>query len=517
MRIVFVLGLLAACSDSMLVRQEKNRNGWGEPDILVEPQRLSYGGLGWEDVGLQTFTVTNVGDENSVLALDDVLFADPDAFTLTAPFMEIRLLKDEQMSFTVAFSPLDGISYEDEIVVKSNDANEPATPVFLTGFGLIPKLAITPNPLSFGDIVVGCSKEGEVTLANVGTYDLLVTDLAESEPDIVFSNLPPLPLRLLPGESTTLGVQFTPSDERDYAEALVVGSNDPTGEQEAVQRGAGHLPGAHRHEFTLDRDTPVDIMFVVDQSRSMRDDREALGWEFQDYIARLSGETEDWQIIVVPFDDGCNAGGILTPDTEEYDDIFRDVVDDGEDTTYTEAGLFVADQALMQSRGGACNHGFLRDDALLHIIAVSDEAEQSPNPWDYYVERFWSYKPDPEMVRVSAVAGDFPSGCMTTHNHASPGTGYYEAVTATDGVFLSLCSEWSNSVEALAEAVIMRESYPLAYEPDLDSLDVTVDGRSVAGHWTYRASDNTVVFREGYEPEGGDTVVITYNDPVFCD
>ena len=48
---------------------------------------------------------------------------------------------------------------------------------------------------------------------------------------------------------------------------------------------------------------------------------------------------------------------------------------------YTEALLTVAANALSKTTTTGCNAGFLRTEALLHVILVSDEPEQSPHSW----------------------------------------------------------------------------------------------------------------------------------------
>jgi hypothetical protein len=42
---------------------------------------------------------------------------------------------------------------------------------------------------------------------------------------------------------------------------------------------------------------------------------------------------------------------------------------------WTEAGLTVTSEAIDKTDPGECNYGFLRTDAMLHIIMVSDEVE----------------------------------------------------------------------------------------------------------------------------------------------
>ena len=86
---------------------------------------------------------------------------------------------------------------------------------------------------------------------------------------------------------------------------------------------------------------------------------------------------------------------------------------------------------LRLTDSGECNFGFMRQNAMLHIVMVSDEPEQSPYSWDTYVNQIINKKGNINNVRLSAVAGDYPNGCST----AMAGSGYWESVSMTSGVF----------------------------------------------------------------------------------
>jgi hypothetical protein len=119
------------------------------------------------------------------------------------------------------------------------------------------------------------------------------------------------------------------------------------------------------------------------------------------------------------------------------------------------------------------------------------------------------------MVRVSAIAGPVPSGCAS----ADPGTGYAEAVAATGGVFLSICSNWASpsNLALLAEASVNQDTYVLTRTPVPATIEVFHNGtlRS-ASDWTYDASANSVTFVANI-PTEGDTVDITYGGAASCD
>ena len=94
--------------------------------------------------------------------------------------------------------------------------------------------------------------------------------------------------------------------------------------------------------------------------------------------------------MVTGGDTGCNIGGILTPNTPNYTTTFQQAVKCKDDflspyfgacnamgSSYTEALLTEARNAIDNTDPGECNAGFIRNEAMLHLIMASDEPEQS--------------------------------------------------------------------------------------------------------------------------------------------
>ena len=267
-------------------------------------------------------------------------------------------------------------------------------------------------------------------------------------------------------------------------------------------------------------------MFSVDLSCSMDDDAAALGNNFTTFIGELSNYSNDWQIMVVNDDDGCTNSGILRPNTSNYQDIFSNAVQScgncggffGGEPMLTEQLLTITSRGVENTDQGECNAGFMRSNALLHIVMVSDEPEQSSAQWDSYVNQIIAKKGNPANVRISSIAGDYPSGCSSNSNSADAGTGYWEAVNATGGVFLSICSNWSDpsNLQLLAEASVIVDSYPLDNQAVGSTVQVFVNGVEITGTWHYDESTNSVVF-DSDSPEEGDTIRISYATPATCD
>jgi hypothetical protein len=397
--------------------------------------------------------------------------------------------------------------------VFSNDASDPAVESTLIGYGAVPELAIDPEVYDFGIDYIGCGNGQDFTLSNVGTDELVIDGIRyeTSDGQLVMTDTNTLPLALQPGESTKVKVDFLPTAVGTTSGALVVSSNDPRGEVEATQTAEGLYADIVKDIFEVPEEPPVDILFAVDQSCSMDDDVSRLASNFSTFIADINTYTTGWRIGVATKDTGCFNEGILKSTTTNYASKFATAVA-GEGGNYTEALLTVSTNALANTASTSCNAGFLRTDALLHVILVSDEPEQSAKSWSSYVADMQSYKSDPSLVKISAVAGDYPSGCAT----ADPGTGYYEAVTATGGVYLSICdTNWAAHVEKLATASLEGlYDFELTQTPDPDSIQVWVNGTEWFADWHYDAATNEVQFDVEL---GGGKVTVKYGVLVSCD
>ena len=245
----------------------------------------------------------------------------------------------------------------------------------------------------------------------------------------------------------------------------------------------------------------------------MDDDAWRLANNFSEFINQLSNYSTDWQVMVANNDDGCSNSGVLTPNTPNYQSTFSSAAQSG-GGSYTESLLTVTRNAIENTDAGECNQGFMRSNAMLHIVMVSDEREQSYGTWSDYVNQIVAKKGDLNNVRMSSIAGMVPNpGCAW-----DPGTGYWEATNYTGGIYLDICSDWSNpyNLALLAEASVISNSYPLDYPAAETTIEVFINGQPITGTWHYDSSLNSVQF-DSSPPEEGDFIMITYGEIADCD
>ncbi len=515
--IALVTTLLIGCANDQAFH-ETNGSGSGDGAMIeVTPLTLDFGVVSDEAV-IQTFLVKSIG--NTDLEISSIKLSEQASvsYTLLSDLDSFMLPPGSEEEIEVVFEPVGANQQSAQVIVSSSDGLQPRVPVTLLGEGAVPELSITPNPLDFGSTYVGCSKDNLITLTNVGTDELIIDSIELNGGEFELSSALSLPLVLPPGDSEEVPMAFYPELEGEVDAELVVTSNEPLGTRVATQSGEGKYGAEYEDHWDHPVTTLSDIIFAIDKSCSMDDNQTALANNFSTFITELSSYSSDWQVMVIDDSSGCNQTGILTASTPGYTSTFQDAVNSSTKSGYTEKLLTPAQWAVDKTDSGECNAGFLRDDALLHIILVSDEPEQSSGSWSTYVNAIIDKKESAALVRISSIVGDVPGGCWSGSQSADAGTGYYEATNYTGGVFLSICSNWASSsnLELLAEASVIQNTYALDNEAIEETVVVEVNGTERSSGWYYDEASNSVIF-ETNAPEEGDSVTVTYAAPATCD
>ncbi len=363
-----------------------------------------------------------------------------------------------------------------------------------------PWLAIDPE---HHDFAMGCPATVTLTLANEGDSDLHVDALGyEGAPGLALEPVDDLPWTLAPGDERQVVVSADSS--ADGEGALVVTSDDPRGELRATQ-GMADEGVTVTEVWTVDGSAPIDIVFALDKSCSMDDEMSLLASAAEDFIATVDSATTDWHIGVVSHSDGCFNEGIILPSTPNYEAVFSNAIGGFQilGTGLSEALWQLTSVALKETTPGSCNDGFVREDAILAVVAVSDEPEQSGTDWSAWVSQFRAAKADDALVVLHSVV-DFQRAC------GEGADGYTAASEETGGLVLDVCtSDWGAYAADLGLASVEGlRTFALASEPVVDSIEVRVDGVVYDSGWHYEAGTNEVVVDVALP--GGAEVAISY-------
>ncbi|MBK7860484.1 MAG: VWA domain-containing protein [Archangiaceae bacterium] len=273
----------------------------------------------------------------------------------------------------------------------------------------------------------------------------------------------------------------------------------------------------------------VDILWVIDDSGSMANQRKTLNRNFEGFLAKLRELKVDYQIGVTStnFTDNGKLRGapkIITNLTADAGFVFEKNTTFPSSRTRWEQGLRMAQFAVSSPNIDGGNAGFLRPNAALAIIVVSDEDDSSFGTPDYFARAFQASKGkgNESLVSFSTIAGTTPVGCTPAGEEnfygslADPAFRYAAVSTKTGGIVGSICdASFENTLIQIAEALnTLRRVFPLTLSPVGGTLTVTVNGMVVpqdpVNGWQYREDTKSVVFLGTYVPPPGAEVKLEY-------
>jgi hypothetical protein len=239
--------------------------------------------------------------------------------------------------------------------------------------------------------------------------------------------------------------------------------------------------------------TEVDILLVVDNSCSMQDEQNQLSEGFDRFVEYFEVADVDYHIGVTTTDMESDQGALhaaggypfITPETPNPADVFRDNVQVGINGWPWEKGLASAAHALSDNLAEGANAGFLRDDALLSVIFISDEEDASRYAVNSYINYFLNLKDSArrDAFNASALIGvdidtlepsDCGQGSGSSTNGAEAAFRYHDVVVQTGGVVASICEEdFSDIVSRMGlTASRLVSEFELERRPRVDSIEL---------------------------------------------
>lgn len=187
------------------------------PQIQLSQDNIDFGTVLINDTGVETFTVTNIGNQTldvlNISSSEPEFLAGPTNFALTP---------GQSQEVTVEFSPLENITYDAILTVFSNDPINGEATVELSGNAIYPIFSVTPTHLDFGLVNLGETINDTIRVENVGFADLVVNNI-DNLLDVY--SVAPTSFTLSPNEMIEVLVSFSPLEEIDYADTLWFDSN----------------------------------------------------------------------------------------------------------------------------------------------------------------------------------------------------------------------------------------------------------------------------------------------------
>lgn len=424
----------------------------------------------------------------------------------------------------------------------------------LTAKSGISDISVIPGSIDFGLTTIGCtSPETKVTIYNNGNAPLVIEDitLIDCTPEFSITQIPPIPpsgIEVTQTQPVEVWVLYKPQlSGKSYCTLAVTSSDTDQPLLTVPLEGKGTFDTENTDEFVQLSGKDVDILFVIDDSGSMGDEQTNLGSNFKSLIKEAATWNSNYQIGVITTDAGTPSKSgklqgsprfvIPSPSAQSQ---FEKNAKVGESGSGSEAGLEAAHLALtlplihttstacstdsdcsapdgcVSGKCGGHNAGFLRKEAALEVVFVSDEEDQSPAPVSFYVDFLKSIKgfANDNLMHAHAIVGDSPGGCTSSAGTADAGKRYIEVAMQTGGKVASICdSSFASALATIGDVAFgLKEQFFLSAVAEPGTVKVWVDDLECAGGWFYDIPSNSVIFDDmgGCMPQEGQKIKIYY-------
>jgi hypothetical protein len=283
----------------------------------------------------------------------------------------------------------------------------------------------------------------------------------------------------------------------------------------------------------------VDILWVIDNSGSMLTKQQNLAAGFNSFSSVFTTKGFDFNMAIVTSDTRTAAAGgqtglfqgvptVITGSTAAFGTVFANnvVVGAGGDSSAKE--IDAIQLALSTANLAGTNTGFLRSDAHLAIIELSDADDSDSTASTADTLTFLKALKPPKYdvlsntykdnFTISAVGVDDVNSaeCAPLAPLVEEAVKFKSLVASTKGSFASICAAdfgpgLSTISQTIAEAIT---SIPLARVPDLSTLSITFNGASVPNDatngYTYVSASNSIFFHGTWIPQANTSISINY-------
>ena len=429
-------------------------------------------------------------------------------------------------------------------------------------------LTVVPDSFNFGNVKKDCNTSPrEFTVYNTCGGDVYIQSITMQAaagqlaggpncaggapcPEFSLTATPAIPaggLLLAAGGLTTFRAKYRPIDYGADSGAIAI-SAIQSGQNVTYLvslSGTGDMTGLQTDTFVQQTKPKADVLLVVDASGSMGDKQASLSMNFAAFLTYAQSTGTDWQIGVITTDGpvgpcqptpfGCiatppgmfpvgkligdaNNPKILTPTTPNVGMKFSQKVNVGTNGSGEEMGFEPALLALTPPLITNENAGFLRADANLAIVVVSDAGDQSPAAYAYYLNRLRNVKgyQNSNMFTFNVI-GPFNQATSTcSYDGGGDPNRYSLMATDTAGVKYEICApDWATKLQDLGKTAFgFRTIFYLSAEPDLSAgrtITVKIDGVTVpTTDYTYNAPSLSIDFQPMKTPGPGKTLEVTY-------
>ncbi len=278
----------------------------------------------------------------------------------------------------------------------------------------------------------------------------------------------------------------------------------------SVEGGAtGGTNGQYSENFIQTDTKDLDILWVIDNSGSMKDEQTALADNFHAFASAFVGKDVVFTMNITTTDFSVVPGtGVLSSSAAknnptQFIDDFKRLVQVGTSGSGYEQGLYSAENFVQ-------NYLSNRRDTYLAVVILTDEEDSSPQSASHYVNRIKASKRNAGLVKIYSICDventntekDVYVGCLKDT----------EASNSTNGVVYNIRNSFGGALASLGDGLVsLTDSFALAKRPLPGTLKVFVDNVLVPeSHYDYDDNLVSIKFRPGHIPAMGASIRVEY-------
>jgi len=269
--------------------------------------------------------------------------------------------------------------------------------------------------------------------------------------------------------------------------------------------------------FTQDtsRNGDVDILWVIDDSGSMADNQDALSRNFNSFITQFLDKKIDFKMAITTTDGTSTRNGKMIGDSSKltsasaignrnaFINNFMKWVKVGTSGSGIEQGLKTASSFL--DRYGA---SYLRDDAYLAIVFLSDEEDQSGKAITNYLSQYQAAKRSKGMVKAYSIV---TQNLQSTKQWETLGVRYNAVSKATGGTMSDISEDFSSTLKDIGGSIVnLVDRFALAESPYQDKISVFVNSIKMESGWSFDINSHSLKFNANAIPVEGAKIEIRY-------
>jgi parallel beta-helix repeat protein len=194
------------------------------PDIWLPTTSLNFEDVQLGDSLSNNLTIHNTG--KGTLYISDISSGN---LVFSFNKTEFSIPSYGKDSVKVVFKPDSAVSYNDTLLITSNDPDPYENPaeVTLKGTGLASDISVNPDPLNFGGVVVDDDSTMSISVSNKGNLELIVSEAHITGIDSAKFSIVnwQVPDTLQPDSSREIQIKFTPDSWGDMTADLQIKSN----------------------------------------------------------------------------------------------------------------------------------------------------------------------------------------------------------------------------------------------------------------------------------------------------